>query len=143
MYLSLLTCPLITFCCIALFGRFIGARGTIILSVLSSILCALISMTIFYEVALCRAPCQITLAPFFHGGLFAGIWNRDGWLAVVRRNLRNAETLLPLVSPLLNCDLSLLCWTFQDYQFGNFPNAISIHCCELLHCLQLDRQPGG
>lgn len=74
MYLSLLTCPLITFFCIGLFGRFIGARGTIILSVFSSVVCALISMAIFYEVALCRVPCQITVAPFFHSGLFDAGW---------------------------------------------------------------------
>ncbi len=74
MYLSLLITPLITFCSIALFGRFIGARGTIVLSVFSAITCTLISMMIFYEVALCRAPCQIILAPYFHSELFDANW---------------------------------------------------------------------
>ena len=74
MYLTLLTLPLTTFACIGLFGRYIGARGTIVLSVFSAITCALISMLIFYEVALCRAPCQISLAPYFHSELFDANW---------------------------------------------------------------------
>ena len=74
MYLSLLTLPLVTFTCIGLFGRYIGARGTIVLSVFSAIICALISMLIFYEVALCRTPCQISLAPYFHSELFDAGW---------------------------------------------------------------------
>lgn len=74
MYLSLLTLPLTTFACIGLFGRYIGARGTIVLSVFSAIICALISMLIFYEVALCRTPCQINLAPYFHSELFDANW---------------------------------------------------------------------
>jgi formate hydrogenlyase subunit 3/multisubunit Na+/H+ antiporter MnhD subunit len=74
MYLTLLTLPLMTFACIALFGRDIGARGTIVLSVFSAVTCALISMLIFYEVALCRAPCQINLAPYFHSELFDANW---------------------------------------------------------------------
>ena len=74
MYLSLLTTPLVTFVCIGLFGRYIGARGTIVLSVSSAVVCALISMAIFYEVALCRAPCQISLSPYFHSELFDANW---------------------------------------------------------------------
>lgn len=74
MYLALLTLPLITFVCIGLFGRFIGPRGTIVLSLISSVSSALISFTIFYEVALCRCPCQITYASYFHSGLFDANW---------------------------------------------------------------------
>ncbi len=74
MYLSLLTIPLTTFMAIGLFGRFIGARGTIVLSTFSAIVSTLISFLIFYEVALCRTPCQITLAPYFHSELFDANW---------------------------------------------------------------------
>lgn len=74
MYLALLTLPLITFVCIGLFGRLIGPRGTIVLSLISSVSSALISFTIFYEVALCRCPCQITYASYFHSGLFDANW---------------------------------------------------------------------
>nr|UCS09840.1 NADH dehydrogenase subunit 5 [Percursaria percursa] len=74
MYLALLTLPLITFVCISLFGRLIGPRGTIVLSLVSSISCCLISFAIFYEVALCRCPCQITYASYFHSGLFDANW---------------------------------------------------------------------
>lgn len=74
MYLALLTMPLMAFLCILLFGRYIGPRGTILISVSSSVTCALISMAIFYEVALCRAPCQITYATYFHSELFDANW---------------------------------------------------------------------
>lgn len=74
MYLALLALPLSTYCCISLFGRFIGPRGTIVLSVFSSVTCALFSMLIFYEVALCGCPCQITCAPYFHSSLFDANW---------------------------------------------------------------------
>lgn len=63
-----------TFACIALCGRFIGARGAIVLSVFSAVTCALISVAIFYEVALCQAPCHIALAPYFHSDLFDANW---------------------------------------------------------------------
>lgn len=74
MYLTLLTLPLSCFICLALFGRFLGARGAALLSVFSSICCTLISCFIFYEVALCASPCQITLAPFFHSELYDANW---------------------------------------------------------------------
>jgi NADH:ubiquinone oxidoreductase subunit 5 (subunit L)/multisubunit Na+/H+ antiporter MnhA subunit len=63
MYLTLLALPLSTFCCLALFGRFIGPRGCILLSGFSSISCTLISIVIFYQVA--SVTCHISLAPFF------------------------------------------------------------------------------
>ena len=74
MYLALLTLPLCCFICLALFGRFFGARGAALLSVFSSVCSTLISCFIFYEVALCASPCQITLAPFFHSELYDANW---------------------------------------------------------------------
>lgn len=74
MYLALLTLPLITFFCISLFGRSIGARGSILLSVLSSFLSTLISLTIFYEVAICASPCHISYSIYFNSGLFDANW---------------------------------------------------------------------
>lgn len=74
MYLALLTLPLSTFFCIGLFGRSIGARGTIALSVFSAVGCALISFAIFYEVALCASPCALTVATYFYSGLWDANW---------------------------------------------------------------------
>lgn len=74
MYLALITLPLITFCCICVFGRFIGPRGTIVLSVFSALSCSIISVLIFYEVALCAVPCSITLGPYFNSELFDASW---------------------------------------------------------------------
>lgn len=70
MYLTLLILPLSCFICLALFGRFLGTRGSALLSVFSSVSCTLISCFIFYEVALCVCPCHLILAPFFHSELF-------------------------------------------------------------------------
>lgn len=74
MYLTLLTLPLTTFVCLALFGRTLGARGTIVLSVFSALTCATISFTIFYEVALCACPCELSCADYFSSALFDASW---------------------------------------------------------------------
>lgn len=74
MYLALLALPLSTFLCLALFGRNLGPRGTIVLSVFSAVCCALLSMTIFYEVALCACPCHITYASYFYSGHWDADW---------------------------------------------------------------------
>jgi len=74
MYLALFTLPCSTFVCLALFGRFLGARGTIVLSVLGALSQAVLALCIFYEVALCASPCQITLGSFIVSGLMDGSW---------------------------------------------------------------------
>lgn len=74
MYLTLLALPLATFCSLCLFGRNIGPRGTILLSVFSAASCALISFVIFYEVALCGTPCLITISDYFSVHLFDASW---------------------------------------------------------------------
>ena len=74
MYLTLLALPLATFCSLCLFGRNIGPRGTILLSVFSAASCALISFAIFYEVALCGTPCLITIGDYFSVYLFDASW---------------------------------------------------------------------
>jgi len=74
MYLALLTLPFSTFLCLAFFGRSLGARGTIGLSLLSACVCTAISFTIFYEVALCACPCQVYLADFITSELFDATW---------------------------------------------------------------------
>ena len=74
MYLALLTLPLSTFLCLGLCGRYLGARGAILLCAFSSLSCALISFAIFYEVALCASPCHITCAPYFMCGLLDAEW---------------------------------------------------------------------
>jgi Proton-conducting membrane transporter/NADH-Ubiquinone oxidoreductase (complex I), chain 5 N-terminus/LAGLIDADG endonuclease len=74
MYLALLTLPCSTFLCLALFGRFLGARGAIVLSVCSAVSITILAFSIFYEVALCACPCQITLATYFFSGLMDASW---------------------------------------------------------------------
>lgn len=74
MYLALITLPLITFAILGMFGRFLGARGTIILSVFSALASTCLSCVIFYEVALCGVPCNITLSPYFYSELFDANW---------------------------------------------------------------------
>ena len=74
MYLILLVLPLSCFICLSLFGRFLGARGSALLSVFSAVCITLISLVIFYEVALCACPCVIVLAPFFQVELFDASW---------------------------------------------------------------------
>ena len=74
MYAALIALPLSTFCALGLFGRFLGPRGTIILSISSAVLCALISSVIFYEVALCSSPVQLMLNSYFQCELFDAHW---------------------------------------------------------------------
>ena len=74
MYLSLLVLPLSTFVCLGLFGRSIGARGAIVLSIFSASVIACLSALIFYEVALCGSPCVLSCAPYFKCGLFDACW---------------------------------------------------------------------
>jgi NADH:ubiquinone oxidoreductase subunit 5 (subunit L)/multisubunit Na+/H+ antiporter MnhA subunit len=74
MYLGLLTLPCSTLACLVLFGRNLGARGTVLLSVLSASVCTAISFMIFYEVALCACPCRIDWADFITVELFDAGW---------------------------------------------------------------------
>jgi NADH:ubiquinone oxidoreductase subunit 5 (subunit L)/multisubunit Na+/H+ antiporter MnhA subunit len=74
MYLGLLTLPCSTLACLVLFGRNLGARGTVLLSVLSASICTAISFMIFYEVALCACPCRIDWADFITVELFDAGW---------------------------------------------------------------------
>jgi NADH:ubiquinone oxidoreductase subunit 5 (subunit L)/multisubunit Na+/H+ antiporter MnhA subunit len=74
MYLTLLALPLCCFSILALFGRFLGTRGSALLGVFSAVTITLISFLIFYEVALCASPCHIVLAPFYHSELYDANW---------------------------------------------------------------------
>ena len=75
MYIALLIVPLVTFSCLALCARYIGSRGTIILSMFSCICCFLLSLIIFYEVTLCAVPCQLNCAIFAVTTLFDAHWS--------------------------------------------------------------------
>lgn len=72
MFLALIALPLSTFLTIALFGRFLGARGTIVISSFSSVLTVIFSLLISYEVILCSSPCCLTYSYFFNCNLFDG-----------------------------------------------------------------------
>jgi NADH-ubiquinone oxidoreductase chain 5 len=74
MYLTLLALPLCCFSILALFGRFLGTRGSALLAVFSAVSVTCISIFIFYEVALCASPCHIVFAPFFHSSLYDANW---------------------------------------------------------------------
>jgi proton-translocating NADH-quinone oxidoreductase chain L len=74
MYLALLSLPLSTLICLCLVGRNVGTRGTILLSVFSSLGSVLLSLGIFYEVAISGTVCRLCLGSFFNSGLLDVSW---------------------------------------------------------------------
>jgi NADH-ubiquinone oxidoreductase chain 5 len=74
MYLALLALPLSTWLCLTLFGRTLGARGTIVLSLFSGFTCTIISFLIFYEVGLCRCPCHLDSISYLTSELIDVSW---------------------------------------------------------------------
>lgn len=131
MYLTLLALPLITFCCIALFGRFIGPRGCILLSGFSSISITLISFVIFYEVALNQSPCHITLNPFFHSELYDANW---GFL------FDTLTAVMCLVVTLVSCLVVLFSFSYmiQDPHFIRFISYLKLFTVAMLVLVTAD-----
>jgi NADH-quinone oxidoreductase subunit L len=63
MYLLILFIPLLSFLVAALFGRFLGTRGSAYVTTLSIFITALLSTVAFYEVALVGSNCFIRTVP--------------------------------------------------------------------------------
>lgn len=74
MYLTILALPLSTYVCLSLFGRYLGARGTVVLTCACAGASALAGWVLFYEVALCACPCALSCGAYFHSGLVDASW---------------------------------------------------------------------
>ena len=64
MYLILLVFPLLSFINLLFFGRFIGQRGVLVISLLNIFLAVFLSSVIFYEVNLCYEVYYLNLFEF-------------------------------------------------------------------------------
>ena len=74
MYLLTLILPLLSFCALGSFGRFIGGLGATLLSTSLVGLAALVAWVSFYEVALTGSLVRIPLAPWFEIGPLSQSW---------------------------------------------------------------------
>lgn len=62
MYLSLIFLPLMSFCLAGFFGRYLGSKGSCILTTSCLFISCLLSILVFYEVALLRCFVYVRLA---------------------------------------------------------------------------------
>uniref|UniRef100_A0AAU7YU94 NADH-ubiquinone oxidoreductase chain 5 n=1 Tax=Pelargonium sp. FB-2021b TaxID=2898234 RepID=A0AAU7YU94_9ROSI len=74
MYLLIVLLPLLGSSAIGLFGRFLGAEGSAILSTICVSLSAILSFFAFYEVALVSSACYLKLAPWISSEMFDASW---------------------------------------------------------------------
>ena len=74
MYLLIIILPLIGSLTVGLFGRYLGQRGAAFISTASVILSCILSVLAFYEVALAKAPCSITIAPWIVSDMLDASW---------------------------------------------------------------------
>lgn len=74
MYLLIIILPLLGSLAVGLFGRLFGQRGAAFISTTSVILSCILSLIAFYEVALARATCSITLAPWIVSDMLDASW---------------------------------------------------------------------
>lgn len=65
MYLLLISLPLLSSVFAGFFGRFLGGRGAVCITVCSLILCWILSCLVFYEVALCGCVCTCPIMQWF------------------------------------------------------------------------------
>ncbi len=63
MYLSIVFLPLIGFLIASCFGRYIGKKGSIFITVTLLTLSSIFSLVVFYEVTLCHSVCSIKILP--------------------------------------------------------------------------------
>ena len=74
MYLLLILLPLLGSVSAGLFGRFLGHRGSVVITVTFLLLTFLFSVIAFYEVALCGTQCSIKVSEWFSSEMFDSSW---------------------------------------------------------------------
>jgi proton-translocating NADH-quinone oxidoreductase chain L len=74
MYLILIILPLLGSVFAGLFGRFVGRKGSVVITVTFLIMCFALSCFAFYEVALCGSVCSIKIMEWFSSELFDAEW---------------------------------------------------------------------
>ena len=74
MYLLIVVLPFLGFLFAGGFGRFLGFRGSALLTTTCVSLSAFLSCIAFYEVALSGSPCYIKLAPWIYSEMFDASW---------------------------------------------------------------------
>lgn len=78
MYLLIVTLPLLGSCVAGAFGRFLGLRGTAIVTTTCVSLSFILSLIAFYEVALGASACYIKIAPWIFSEMFDASWGFFG-----------------------------------------------------------------
>jgi hypothetical protein len=78
MYLLIVTLPLLGSCVAGAFGRFLGLRGTAIVTTTCVSLSFILSLIVFYEVALGASACYIKIAPWIFSEMFDASWGFFG-----------------------------------------------------------------
>nr|QGN73908.1 NADH dehydrogenase subunit 5 [prasinophyte sp. MBIC10622] len=74
MYLLIILLPLLGSLFAGGCGRYIGARGAALITTGCVATAATLSTVVFYEVALSKSPCTITLAPWIFSEMFDATW---------------------------------------------------------------------
>ena len=74
MYLILIILPLLGSIFAGLFGRFVGRKGAVLITVTFLIMCFALSCFAFYEVALCGSVASIRIMDWFSSELFDAEW---------------------------------------------------------------------
>ena len=125
MYLTVLALPLSTYACLSLFGRYLGARGTVLLAASCGLLTALNGWVLFYEVALCACPCTVTCGTYFESGLMDASWGflYDTLTAVMVVVVTNISALVVVYS----CS-----YMIQDPHFVRFMSYLKLFTVAML-----------
>ncbi len=74
MYFLILLLPFLGFLSAALFGRFLGGRGSAFMTTLSVACTCILSWVAFFEVGLAGSPCYVTIAPWIISAMFDSTW---------------------------------------------------------------------
>lgn len=74
MYSLIVFLPLCASIASGLFGRFLGHRGAALITTGSVLVSCLLSIAVFYEVALAKSPCYLTLAPWIVSFMLDATW---------------------------------------------------------------------
>jgi proton-translocating NADH-quinone oxidoreductase chain L len=74
MYLLIILLPLLGSLVAGGCGRYVGARGAALVTTTCVGTAALLSIIVFYEVALCKSPCTLHLAPWIFSEMFDASW---------------------------------------------------------------------